>query len=282
MVMLSDLPTAQTPLADGDLTLVSQSGVLKKVSKEQFVLTDASDISFDPTLSGMSAVNMQTAIEELQNDIASTLTDVTIEDTITNGTTDKAPSSNAVYDALALKQPLDTTLTALAAYNSNGLLVQTTADTFTSRTIQAASSMTNGSGVSGNPSIDLGTVTTAHVTEVTDKNYVTDDQLSILGNTTNTNSGDQLVFKTISVVGQSDIVADGLQDTLTFIAGSHITLTTNAGTDTLTITGDLGTAVISDITTESGSDRIVNMVSLTQVEYNSLTPNSTTLYIIVG
>ena len=43
------------------------------------------------------------------------------------------------------------------------------------------------------------------------------------------------VFKTISVSGQSDIVADSLTDTLIVAAGSGITLTTNAGTDTLTI-----------------------------------------------
>lgn len=42
-------------------------------------------------------------------------------------------------------------------------------------------------------------------------------------------------FKTIAVSGQSDIVADNTSDTLN-IVGSGITLTTNAATDTLTIT----------------------------------------------
>lgn len=46
---------------------------------------------------------------------------------------------------------------------------------------------------------------------------------------------DALIFKTISVAGQSDIVADTTADTLTIVAGTNITLATNASTDTLTI-----------------------------------------------
>lgn len=44
-----------------------------------------------------------------------------------------------------------------------------------------------------------------------------------------------LAFKTIAVSGQSDVVADTPEDTLTLAAGSNITITTNAGTDTVTI-----------------------------------------------
>ncbi len=52
-----------------------------------------------------------------------------------------------------------------------------------------------------------------------------------------------LAFKTIAVSGQSDIVADSAADLLTVAAGSGVTLTTNASTDTLTIaaTGSGGT-----------------------------------------
>lgn len=55
-------------------------------------------------------------------------------------------------------QPLDATLTALAAYNTNGLLTQTAADTFAGRTITGTANkitVTNGDGVAGNPTLTI-------------------------------------------------------------------------------------------------------------------------------
>ena len=47
--------------------------------------------------------------------------------------------------------------------------------------------------------------------------------------------GSQNLFSTISVSGQSDVVADATTDTLTLVAGSNITLTTDASSDSITI-----------------------------------------------
>lgn len=56
-------------------------------------------------------------------------------------------------------------------------------------------------------------------------------------------TGDVLSFKTIAISGQSDVVADSLTDTLTLVAGTNITLTTNASTDTVTIDAASGTGL---------------------------------------
>ncbi|MEX2055187.1 MAG: hypothetical protein WD972_03305, partial [Candidatus Andersenbacteria bacterium] len=46
---------------------------------------------------------------------------------------------------------------------------------------------------------------------------------------------DQNLFETFAVLGQSDVLADSPTDALTMAAGSNVTITTNAGTDTITI-----------------------------------------------
>lgn len=82
-----------------------------------------------------------------------------------------------------------------------------------------------------------GTVTSVAVTNGTGisasvANATTTPNITI----TNTDLGSsQNIFKNIAVSGESTIVADSNNDTLTFVSGSNIAVTTNATTDTITI-----------------------------------------------
>lgn len=60
------------------------------------------------------------------------------------------------------------------------------------------------------------------------------------GTSSGTNTGDQNLFSTIAVSGQSNVVADTTSDTLTLVAGTNITITTNATTDEITISASGG------------------------------------------
>ena len=53
-------------------------------------------------------------------------------------------------------------------------------------------------------------------------------------------SGATSAFKTVKVSGQSDVVADAGADDLTFVAGSNVTITTDASADSVTIASSGG------------------------------------------
>ena len=57
-------------------------------------------------------------------------------------------------------------------------------------------------------------------------------------------------FKTISVSGQSDVVADSSTDTLTLVAGNNMTITTNASGDEISFaaSGGAGSGITEEQT----------------------------------
>jgi len=80
-------------------------------------------------------------------------------------------------------------------------------------------------------------------------------------------------FKTIAVSGQSDVVADGATDTLTLVAGSNMTITTNASGDSITFASSASGG-------GSSSTRTVNRYVATQSQ--TLFPASGTISYSVG
>jgi plastocyanin len=71
-------------------------------------------------------------------------------------------------------------------------------------------------------------------------------------------------FETIAVSGQSDIVADSSSDTLTVVAGTGISITTNAGTDTITITNTVsaGATAFTGLSDASSAGLTVDQIYL--------------------
>lgn len=95
-------------------------------------------------------------------------------------------------------------------------------------------SFTDGNGFDGTVTNATTTPALSLTTTVTNGALIKSNSGALAAATAGTDYT-SLAFKTISVSGQSDVVADTPEDTLTLAAGANITITTNAGTDTVTI-----------------------------------------------
>jgi hypothetical protein len=109
--------------------------------------------------------------------------------------------------------------------------------------ITATSFIGSGSGLTGLTGASAATYGSAGATPV----IVVDSDGRITGISTVATSGSgggggsvSEAFKTISVSGQSDVVADDATDTLTLVAGSNMTITTNASGDSITFASSGG------------------------------------------
>lgn len=144
-------------------------------------------------------------------------------------------TTNATNDSITIASSIDATITALANYNTDGLLTQTAADTFAGRTITGTSNqitLTNGNGVAGNPTISL-PADVIIPTVLT----VPNSGLHIL----DTNASHDLI-----ITPGSNLTADRILTVTTGDAARTVTINadttlsgTNTGDQTITLSGDV-------------------------------------------
>jgi hypothetical protein len=114
--------------------------------------------------------------------------------------------------------------------------------------------------------IDLATLTTVGLGNVNAGSGIGVAYSAGTATVTNTDKGSsQSIFKNIAVSGQSTVVADGNDDTLTLVAGNAIEITTNATTDTVTIASTYTPPTISYATTISATATVTHNLNTLDV-----------------
>lgn len=143
-------------------------------------------------------------------------------------------------------QPYDAGLAALAAFNTNGIIVQTADNTFAGRTLTGTSNeitATNGDGVSGNPTLSLPSALTFTGKTVTGGSYTSP---TITGSPTASGA----TWATIGTVNGGTIT--GITD-LAIADGGTGQSTAYAAKDALTVKGaDVASASTTDIGAATG------------------------------
>ena len=86
-------------------------------------------------------------------------------------------------------------------------------------------------------------------------------------------------FSTIAVAGQSSVVADSSTDTLTLVAGTGISITTNASTDAVTITSTVSSGATAFTGLSDRSDLTVDQFYLPAITRLSVTASGSSAYL---
>ena len=104
-----------------------------------------------------------------------------------------------------------------------------------------------------------------------------DEEGNITINATASEGSTSNSFETIAVAGQSNVVAESSTDTLTLIAGSNITIGTNAVSDSITISTS-AVSSFSALSEASSSSHTIDKVYLPAITMLSVTNNGTSAY----
>jgi plastocyanin len=141
-------------------------------------------------------------------------------------------------------------------------------DSFATIAVAGQSSVVADSGTD-----TLTLVAGSNITITTD---VSTDSITI--NSTASGGATSNSFATIAVAGQSNVVADSGTDTLTLVAGTGMSITTDATTDTVTITNTVSAGATAFTGLTDRSDLTVDKFYLPAITRLAVTNNSATSY----
>ena len=169
----------------------------------------------------------------------------------------------ATVDGVSLALNDRVLVTGQSTGSENGIYSVTTVGAGSNGT-WARSSDADGAGELNAGSITMVTEGTTYAD--TQWKLTTDDPITIGSTALTFVRNGAAAYGTFAVAGQNSIVADAVGDTLTVVAGTNLALTTNAGTDTLTVTPSLTPALTTATFTNTTTD---DTILLTTTEDSS-------------
>ena len=223
---LADIVSDTSPQLGGDLDMNGQD----------IVTTSNANIELAPNGTGKTVLkgntNPGTLIFNCENN--------------SHGQTVKAqPHSASVTNVLTLPAGGDQEIVGTSATqtltNKSGNISMFTNDSgyITDSTLTVVGDDSTGTTFSAKNGDDLKVVGANGITAAVSGNTLTIDAASVSG------TGAANAFKTITVAGQDNVVADNAADTLTLVAGSNMTLTTSASGDSVTFASSGGASGVT-------------------------------------
>ena len=254
-----------------------------------------------------SATTAGTVTTAAQPNITSvgTLSSVTVTGNVSAGNVD-GTRANFTNLAGTLETASQTNITSVGTLGSLSVTGNITAGNVIATIVGDVTGNVSGSAAtatSATTATTAGTVTTAAQPNITSVGTLTSVTVTgnvdagnvnatLIGDVTGNISGSAATATTagtVTTAAQPNITSVGTLTSVTVtgnVAGGNLTtagqVVATGNVTGANFIGDVPGYVESDTTGITGADQVTNMVSLTQAEYDAITPNASTVYIIVG